>query len=41
MNSDFVVMDDKEVDFLSVAFPEADFSLHQAVVAENIFMSVF
>lgn len=41
MNSDFVLVDDQKVDFLSVAFPEADFSLHQAVVAGNIFMSVF
>ncbi|MFT5813659.1 MAG: hypothetical protein ACI9VT_001412 [Psychroserpens sp.] len=41
MNSDFVVVNDQEVDFLSVAFPEADFSLHKAAVAENIFMSVF
>jgi hypothetical protein len=41
MNSDFVVVDDKEIGFLSVAFPEADFSLHKAVFAENIFMSVF
>jgi hypothetical protein len=41
MKSDFILMPDKEVDFLVNAFPEVDFSLYQAIVGENAFMSAF
>jgi len=41
MNKDFILMDDKEVAFLNAVFPEVDFTLHQAMFGENVFMSTF